>query len=202
MTTAATAATAAANDDTSSDHYRRLLEGMARAVAEKGYADVTIADIVREAAVSRRTFYEHFSGKQECLIALYTAASRGTLDVLRAALDPALAWNVQVEKSIGAYFACLARNPPLLRTLFVEILGLGPVGLAARRRINEQIATFIGDIVNSDPRRAGTRPLTPELAMAIVGGINELILQAIEQGQVDRIGELALPAIALVKALT
>jgi hypothetical protein len=38
------------------EHLHRLLEGMARAVAAKGYADTTIADIVREAGVSRRTW--------------------------------------------------------------------------------------------------------------------------------------------------
>ncbi len=49
------------------EHRSRLLEGMAVAVAQKGYAAVTIADIVREASVSRRTFYEHFGSKAECL---------------------------------------------------------------------------------------------------------------------------------------
>ncbi len=51
------------------EHRARLLEGMARAVAAQGYADTTIADIVREAGVSRRTFYEHFSDKTDCLSA-------------------------------------------------------------------------------------------------------------------------------------
>ena len=55
------------------EHRARLLEGMARAVAAKGYADTTIADIVREASVSRRTFYENFADKAECLTALYEA---------------------------------------------------------------------------------------------------------------------------------
>jgi AcrR family transcriptional regulator len=68
---------------------QRLLEGMAHAVADKGYADTTIADIVREAGVSRRTFYEHFAGKAECLVALYEAASHNALKVLRDAIDPA-----------------------------------------------------------------------------------------------------------------
>ena len=60
-------------------HYSRLLEGMAHAVAAKGYAETTIADIVAEASVSRRTFYEHFTTKAECLIALYEAASHNAL---------------------------------------------------------------------------------------------------------------------------
>lgn len=62
--------TAAADTPTpGNEHRARLLEGMARAVAAKGYADTTIADIVREASVSRRTFYENFADKAECLIA-------------------------------------------------------------------------------------------------------------------------------------
>ena len=72
---APTAAAGPASPPASSEHRARLLEGMARAVAAKGYADTTIADIVREASVSRRTFYENFGDKAECLIALYEVAS-------------------------------------------------------------------------------------------------------------------------------
>ena len=69
-------------------HHARLLEGMARCVASQGYADTTIADIVREAGVSRRTFYECFTDKPGCLIALHEAASQNALAVLRSAIQP------------------------------------------------------------------------------------------------------------------
>ena len=49
----------------------RLIAGLAEAVAEKGYGGTTIADITRHAAVSRRTFYEHFDGKDECFVAAF-----------------------------------------------------------------------------------------------------------------------------------
>src|SRR6478672_10322271 len=128
------------------EHRHRLLQGMARAVADKGYAATTIADIVREAAVSRRTFYEHFGGKAECLVALYEAASHNALKVLRAALDPAQPWDAQVEQALAACFGALASNPVLMRTLYVEILGLGPAGLASRRRVNDEIAGFVLEV--------------------------------------------------------
>ena len=125
------------------EHRARLLEGMARAVAAKGYADTTIADIVREASVSRRTFYENFADKAECLTALYEAASGNAIAVLRSAIDPHSDWEAQVEQAMAAYFGVLARNPVLLRTLFIDILGLGPTGLAARRRANQQLAARV-----------------------------------------------------------
>ena len=181
----------------------RLLEGMARAVAAKGYADTTIADIVREASVSRRTFYENFADKAECLIALYEAASGNAIAVLRAAIDPHSDWQAQVEQALAAYFGVLARNPVLLRTLFIEILGLGADGLAARRRANQELADLMLDVVNN---RSGGRqrkaPLQPMMALAVVGGINEMVLQAIEQERAGDLRALVEPAAALLRAAT
>jgi len=180
------------------EHRSRLLEGMAHAVAAKGYADTTIADIVREASVSRRTFYEHFSTKAECLIALYESASRNALKVLRDSIDPQYEWQTQIERALTAYLGCMAQNPVLMRTLFIEILGLGAEGLEARRRVNQEIADFMLGIVNS----GGAAPLSPGMAMAIVGGINELILQYIEQDRVALLHELVEPSSQLVRAVT
>lgn len=183
---------------TTSDHYGRLLEGMARALATKGYADATIADIVREAAVSRRTFYEHFDAKSDCLIALYEAASRHALKVLAEAVDPAQPWHDQVERAVTAYLDCLAQDPLLLRTLFVEVLGLGMPGLQVRRRMNQEIAGFIVAVINGG-RDVPT--LTPEMAMTVVGGIHELVLQAVEQGASADLRRLVEPATRLVRAV-
>jgi AcrR family transcriptional regulator len=189
-------------DDSAIAHRMRLLEGMAHAVAAKGYADTTIADIVREARVSRRTFYEHFEGKADCLIALYEAASINALQALRDAIDPAHDWHEQVEHAMHAYFDCLSENPVLMRTLFIEILGLGPAGLAARRRVNQQLATFMLTVVNSDCARCKRKePLSPEMALAVVGGINELVLHAIESDRVAKLQELVGPAVQLVRAV-
>jgi AcrR family transcriptional regulator len=177
------------------EHRSRVLEGMAHAVSRKGYADTTIADIVAEASVSRRTFYEHFTSKADCLVALYEAASRNSLKVLRDAIDPAHGWQTQVERALRAYFDCLASNPVLVRTLFIEILHLGPEGLEARRGVNRELADFIVKTV-------GAKTVTPTMAMAIVGGIDELVLEYIEQDKVAKLGELVEPASRLVHLVT
>lgn len=183
------------------EHRDRLLEGMARAVAAKGYADTTIADIVREACVSRRTFYEHFSDKAGCLIALYEAASGNALGVMRRAIRPESDWKTQVEQALASYLGVLARNPVLLRTLFIEILGLGSAGLAARRYATRQLAELMVEVVNHRtdelPRRT---PLDATIAVAVVGGINELVLDAIEQGRAGDLLDLVGPAAALLRA--
>jgi len=189
-------------DGPASEHYNRLLQGMAQAVAAKGYAETTIADIVREAAVSRRTFYEYFSTKTECLIALYETASRLALQAVSEAFDPVQPWHAQVEQAMTAYFDYLAQDPVLLRTLFVEILGLGMPGLVVRRRVNDEIANFIQVAINSaGGAEEPSAHLTSEMAMTVVGGINELVLQAIEQDRAGDLRELVAPATRLVRAV-
>ena len=179
------------------EHHARLLEGMAKALAAKGYADTTIADIVREAAVSRRSFYEHFATKADCLLALYEAASEQALVVLIGAVDPLQPWQTQVEHAVTAYLDFLAQDPALLKTLFVEILGLGLPGLAVRRKVNAQIAGFISAATVGE--QGVTLP--PELAMTVVGGINELILQAIEEDRPTDLHRLVEPATRLIRAV-
>lgn len=183
-----------------SDYRSRLLDGMAQTLSDKGYGETTITDIVREAGVSRRTFYEHFATKTECLIALYEASSLHALGVLRGAIDVHAPWDAQLEKALSAYLGSMAANPALVRMLFIEILGLGLEGLTARRRVNQQIADFILLVANASPARHA-QPLSPQLAMAVVGGINELVLTYIERDNASSLQELVGVACTLVRTV-
>jgi len=186
------------SDFTASSHRGRLFEGMARAVAAQGFAACTIADIVREAAVSRRTFYEHFQTKADCLIAMYESSSRNALRQLQGMLDPSRHWQHQVEEAMAAYLGVLAENPTVLRALFIDILSLGTEGLAARRRVNHEIAEFLLSVVN--PQRVDA-VMSQAMAMAVVGGINELVLQLIEQDRIQDIHSITDTTSALIRAV-
>ena len=71
MTTALDRAAAARRRGRRADPFRdRLLDGLAASIGERGYRDTTVADIVRHARTSKRTFYEQFASKEECLIEL------------------------------------------------------------------------------------------------------------------------------------
>src|ERR687889_66607 len=64
----------------------RLLGAMAACVGESGYADVSVADVIARAGVSRKTFYEHFDNKLECFLAAYDAG----VDAMLGAIDDAI----------------------------------------------------------------------------------------------------------------
>lgn len=180
----------------SGDYRRRLMEGMSAAVAERGYADTTIADIVRHARVSRRTFYEQFASKEACLLALYVAASERVIRAIGAAVETSGDRETQIARATEAYLARMQAHPVLTRTLILEILAAGPAGLQVRREINQRYADQFRGVVQ---RHGGH--LSPELATAAVGGINELILQAVLDDRIDRLTELAAPASQLIRAV-
>jgi AcrR family transcriptional regulator len=179
----------AADGDTS--HERRLLEGMAEAITEKGYAATTIADVVRHSHVSKRTFYEHFADKEEAFLATYSAAGDELLGVIGAALVGEAPWRERLRAALAAYLEELAAHPALTRTFLVEIQAAGPRATALRREVMRRFAdglrAIVDDVRREDPSVA---PLSADVATAAVGGINELILGAVEDGRIDALPEL------------
>lgn len=170
------------------DYRARLLAGMADAIAEEGYADVTVADIVRHARVSKRTFYDCFATKEACLLALYEVESSRLLDEIDASIQGLAPGRSRIAAGAAVYLARLQSHPRVVRTLWIEILHLGAKGLEIRRRVMRRFAALLmREFEATEP----TVSLSPAVAMAIVGGINELALEAFEENRLERLGEIA-----------
>ena len=184
------------------DYRGRLLEGMAAALDEKAFAETTVADIARHARVSKRTFYEYFDTKRDCLLALYVAASERALARIADSIGPSLDLDAQIERTTEVYFSLLQERPAVLRTLLVEILAAGARGLEVRRQVNRRYAGLLRKVVASSNSKGRERhSLSPVMATAVVGGLNELMLQAVEEGRLDRLRRLTRPAAELVRSL-
>ncbi len=178
------------------EHRARLLQAMANVAAAHGLGATSIAAVVAEAGVSKRTFYEHFADKDACFLELYRAASGSALRTLRGAVQTERPWQDQVEHALGAYFAHLASGPQLIRMLFVEIHHLGEAGAQVRREVMQHLADFMLDTINAEHE-----VLTPTMAVAAVGGIQELVLQAIERGEAAQLDRLTPSASTVVRLL-
>jgi AcrR family transcriptional regulator len=180
----------------------RLLGGLALAIVEKGYAATTIADVVRHARVSKRTFYEHFADKEACYLALYAAVNDHLLEVIQQAVHGAGPWRSRVEAAARAYLSELAAQPALTRTFLVEIQAAGPRALAARRAMHERFAEHLrGLSAQAATDEPGVTPLSPTLATAVAGGINELMLQAVEDERTPELADLTGVATELIVAV-
>lgn len=176
---------------TPSEHRQRLLDGLAAALEDKDFGDITIADIVARAHVSRRTFYEYFGSKEACLLALGQRLSEQTLALIAANYRFDEDWVAQVRHVTRTFLGSMASQPAVLKAVYLDLVTIGPQGLALRRDMGDRFGQFL--ILQVEAFRVhepGKRPLTPALATAIVGGVNELILRAIEHNEADRLPEL------------
>jgi len=154
----------------------RLLEAVGRAVADKGYAAATIDDVVRDAGVSKKTFYEHFSDKLECFLAAYEAASDELLAHVTAAQDGAEGeWLERTRAGIHAYLRWLAAEPALARVFLIEIAAAGPVALERRERLRDRYAERMRElqVANSVP---------DEIFHAVVAGADDLVVRRLREG--------------------
>lgn len=187
---------------TETDYRARLLAGMAEAIAEIGYADLTIADIVRRARVSKRTFYEHFATKEACLVALYEQEAGRLVAIIAAAIADVPPGEERIAVGTRVYFESLALSPRIAKTLLVEILHAGAAGSAARRDVLRRFAElFVAEFAAAGKQHVLPAAVATAVATALVGGINELVLQASEDDRLDQVDVLSAAVATLVRAV-
>jgi AcrR family transcriptional regulator len=185
----------------------RILWALAHCMAEKGYQATTIADIARVARVSKTVVYAHFRDKEHCLLELYTRANDNVLATVRQAQEDArvagLPWRERLRAGIGAYLEALAAGPAVAWAALVEVQAAGRPALALRRDAINRYVDLINDLAAglAAEHPDEVRPVSRELVLAAVGGINELILARVERGEAAQIGEDTEVATATVVGL-
>ena len=160
----------------------RLIAGLAEAVAEKGYGGTTIADITRHAAVSRRTFYEHFEGKDECFVAAFDTVTEQLRGRVGEAYDAEDDWPDATRAALDAMLTFLAAEPNLARLAMVEAMVAGPVVV---ERYDAAVQTFLPYLKAGRKGRskAVLNRLSDSTEEALVGGMVSLISRRIVAGQ-------------------
>jgi AcrR family transcriptional regulator len=169
----------------------RLLVAMADATAEKGYANVAVADVIERAGVSRRSFYEHFSNKEECFLAAYDAGVEGMLEEIALAEEGAAGLADGARAGTEIYLQILADNPAFARTFLIEVLGAGPEALARRDAVHARFAQRMAEAHAAMSDAVGGLPTpSPYIFRAAVGAIHELVIDRLLKE-----GAAALPAL-------
>ena len=140
----------------------RLLAAAVRTVEELGYARATVAHITRRARVSRRTFYDLFSSREDCLGAvLKDAARRIGVEIDRAGLED-LGWRERVRTGLWAILSFFDREPVLARMCVVQSLRGGQGVLERREEILRGLARVVDEGRLEGPRGGECPPLTAE----------------------------------------
>jgi AcrR family transcriptional regulator len=165
-------------------HRDRLLAAMAESIRADGFQRTTVADVVRRARTSRRTFYQHFEDRESCYLALFDVVSERVLGIVGEAATGEGPWTERVDRTLAAYFGVLAGEPELTRSYLHEMPGMVAGGAAHVRAGNEraarQLVRMAAEAREHDP---AVRPLSFEAALMIVGGLRELIVWALDEGR-------------------
>jgi AcrR family transcriptional regulator len=175
---------------------------MARSIEQKGYRETTVADVVRTARTSRRTFYEHFDDREACFLALFDAVNDATMEQIAAAVAPDEPLGNQVDSALDAYIDNVTAQPALYMSFVRELPGLGRAGADRQLAVIERFAQLLIGLVESARREQpvlGARPLTLDTAIMIVGGLRELAVISMQRGRDVR--ELRTSAAGTVKAI-
>ena len=158
----------------------RIFEAMACAVAEHGYAAVTIGQVTKAGGISRRTFYEHFRDKEHCFVETYRTGCENGIAQIDAALRrlPDPDWRTRLWTSLETYVEILASEPDFARVLLLDVLGAGPGALGVRERILEIYVEHYRGLLEHARAEEPDLPDVPDAFLrGLVGGIAELVQQ-------------------------
>ncbi len=177
-----TALDSAADATEGADPFRgRLLDGLATSIGERGYRDTTVADIVRHARTSKRTFYEQFASKEECLIDLLRTNNEDLIASIRAAVDPDASWQDQIRQAVDAYVDHIESRPAITLSWIREAPALGAVARPLHRLAMQHLTDMLVDLTDSPGfRRAQLPPVSRPLALILLGGLRELTALLVE----------------------
>jgi len=166
----------------------RLLAAAVAAVDELGYADTTVSDVTSRARVSRRTFYELFSSREECLATvLEDVVALIGAEIAAAGLE-GLAWRERVRGGLCAILSFLDREPALARVCVVQALRGGAEVLERREEILARLAAVVDEGRVEAARGGQCTPLTAE---GVVGAAFAIVYARLLRGEMEQGGATA-----------
>ncbi len=142
-----------------------------------------MADIVRHARTSKRTFYGEFASKEECFIELLAAGNQEMIAKIRGAVDPEADWREQVRQAVNAWVSDIEARPAIQLSWIRELPALGHDVRELQRRGMAAITDMFIDMSNNPGfRRAGIEPIKRQMAVLLFGGFRELTALTVEDG--------------------
>jgi AcrR family transcriptional regulator len=155
--------------------YRRvlLLRAAAVAVDEHGYGAVTVAHITARAKISRRTFYELFVDREQCLLAVMAHIDKQLTTELDAADLGGLEWRERVRMGLWSVLRFFDREPVLARFCVVESARGDDRMASYRAELLARIAGVFAEGAKESVLGGDSSPLVAEgVAGAVVSILN------------------------------
>jgi AcrR family transcriptional regulator len=132
----------------------RLQRAMAEVMAEKGYALTSVADILRRARVSRETFYELYSSKEDCFMSVFDSAYGAIATAMASsgssATEPAS--SSALARVLDDYLGAIAADPVTARVFLIEVYAAGPTAVERRAALQRGLVDLLAEGLGADER--------------------------------------------------
>jgi AcrR family transcriptional regulator len=172
-------------DEVATSQRVRILNAMVELSGTKGYHDTSVSQVIARAGVTRKSFYELFEDKEACFIAAYVRELTRLMSLTIEAFETQDQWIDGVRAGLSALLHALAREPPVARMCFIEVMAAGPRSLETR---NEQMRGFT--ILFDSGRLEREREHPAALALNMIGGMSEIIARHVASGRADELPDL------------
>ncbi len=163
---------------------RRLMLGMTRAIARKGFAEASVADALIEVRVSRKTFYELFKDKEDCFIAAYKVAHAALVAHIHKAAHPIRSPLRQSVAEHRAYLEFFTKDPEIGKAF---VVGIRSAGERAMEKHERALDVFAGLHRELHARLRARNPQLPALPdsifAALVGAHNSIVAAELEKNR-------------------
>ncbi len=173
----------------------RMLTAMVEEVAERGVANVTVADVVARSGVSRRTFYEIFVDREDCFLAAFDEAVERIVAAVIPAYEQNGSWAFRIRSALTALLERLDDEPGAGRLVIVETLGAGDKALEYRRRHLAQIVAIV-DRGRQEGKTGVEAPLLT--AEGVVGGVLSILHARLSEADPGNLTELINPLTSMI----
>lgn len=171
----------------------RLIVAMLNAVADLGYLETNVQDVIDRAGVSRPTFYEHFSNKEDCFLAAFdTSAERLRKKIHAAARKGGDVWRDRVRFGLEALLRFAMREPDTARTLVVEARAASATAVKRRVELLDDFARCLDE--QARELLPASNSHTVVTASGIVGGVESLLYSRLCKQEYDQL-EALLPSL-------
>ena len=173
----------------------RIIDAMKGVVAERGYANASVAGVVERAGVSRVSFYELFDGLEDCFLAVLRSVMGRSTALILEAFEREDCWLDAVCAGLVALLRFLDAEPQSARVCIVEALAAGPRALERRQRELAVLAPLID--AGRAQASSGCRP--PALAVeGVIASVDGVLHARLVSGQAPPFIDLLGPLIGLV----
>lgn len=183
----------------------RLISAFVKLAADRGYDNVTIIDIVSLAGTSKRTFYEHFEDKEDCLLQSFDTVRNMLISAIVGEAGPVNDPVERIRVGVGAYVGALAELPDFTRLFLSESMAAGPALADRWIEATDMLATVIHTWREQSRREHPEVPALPLLrAKIVLLGLNEAVCMLVHRDGVESVvahrDELIDEAVALLTA--